>query len=84
MPKAVNHSGYAINTIAHSAIGSQDLAHCALDHCDTRCKCANCKVTGSLKVSNMGALYTVKNSKVLNTVLSSISFYKYGRNPKSS
>ena len=29
VPKAVNHSGCVINTTAHSAIQSQDLAHCS-------------------------------------------------------
>jgi len=29
VPKAVNRSGCAINTTAHSAIRSRDLAHCS-------------------------------------------------------
>jgi len=38
VPKAVNRSGCSINTTAHSAIRSRDLAHCSqapLDHCLT-------------------------------------------------
>ena len=53
VPKAVNHSGCAINT-AHSAIRSQDLAHCSqsdmlpLDHCDQWAALTEYFITGVL------------------------------------
>ena len=61
MPKAVNHSGCAINTTAHSVIRSRDLAHCSqacyipLDHCDLLVKPYARRYEGYKNFVNAGA-----------------------------